>query len=72
MSTITLQQISDLLDQKLEVKLEEKLTEKLSPMYSELKQLKKTQNILLKMLDREQMSQRVRLDIIEKKLHIPH
>ena len=78
-----LAQIGELFDRKLEQKLEEKLEqklnqkfdEKLAPIHQELKKhgkmlksLKKDQDTMLDMLDKEQMSQRKRLAHIEKHL----
>ncbi len=64
-----LKQISKLLDQKLD--------EKLEPVHKELKQhrtilrsLKKDQDTILDMLDKEQMSQRKRLTRVEERLNI--
>lgn len=66
------------LEEKLEQKLEEKFEQKLAPIQKELKKhgkalksLKKDQDIMLKMLDKEQMDQRKRLSRIEKQLVIP-
>lgn len=64
-----LKQISKVLDQKFDQKLE--------PVFKELKQhrtmlrsLKKDQDTILDMLDKEQMSQRKRLDRVEERLGI--
>ncbi len=73
MNNNDLDQISKLLDQKLE----EKFTQKLEPIQGELKNhgkmlksLKKDQNTMLKMLDREQMNQRKRLKKVEEHLSL--
>lgn len=77
-----LHQISQLFDEKLEEKLEKKLeekfTQKLAPIQSELKKhgkmlksLKKDQDTMLIMLDKEQMDQRKRLKKVEDHLGLP-
>ncbi len=78
MNKTDLKQISDLLDSKLEEKLEQKFEEKLAPIYKELKKhgkqlksLKKDQDVMLKMLNREQMDQRKRLKRVENHLGLP-
>ncbi len=78
MKQTDLQQIGKLLDEKLEQKLEEKLEQKLTPIQKELKQhgkmlrsLKTTQDVMLKVLDREQMQQSHRLTRVEKHIGIP-
>jgi hypothetical protein len=73
MNDSDLNQIASLLDQKLE----EKLTQKLEPIHKELKKhskmlrsLKKDQDTILKVLDREQMGQSKRLKRVEDHLGI--
>lgn len=80
MNSNDLDQISQLLDQKLE----EKLNQKFDPIEKELKEhgkilsshskilssLKKDQGTMLKMLDKEQMDQRKRLKKVEDHLEL--
>lgn len=58
-----LNEISQLLDQKLD--------EKLSPIKKDIKYMKKTQEVMLDLLDREQMHQRKRINRIEDHLGLP-
>lgn len=74
-----LKQISDLFDQRLDEKLDQKLKpirksqdehSKLLKSHSKLlKTLKKNQDVMLDMLDREQMKQREKIDRIEEHLY---
>jgi hypothetical protein len=73
MTQYDLQQISDLLDQKLEQKFDEKLT----PIYKELKThtkqlrlVKKDQKTMLVLLDTEQMRQKKRITHLEQHLNL--
>ena len=76
MNNTDLIQIAALLDQKLEEKLEpiHKELKKHSKILSEhstmLKSLKKDQDTMLKMLDREQMNQSKRIKIVEDHLNL--
>lgn len=72
------QKLEEKLEQKLEEKLDQKLDQKLAPIQKELKQhgkmlrsLKTTQDVMLKVLDREQMQQSHRLTRVEKHIGIP-
>lgn len=74
-----LKQIAKLLDDTLEEKLDKKLDEKLAPIHKtlsehgkilkshgrQLQSIKKTQDVMLKVLDREQMKQAHRLKKVE-------
>lgn len=59
-----LEQLEKLLDRKLEEKLEEKL----KPIKRQLRQLRKDQRVMLRLLDKEQMDQRKRIVRIEEHL----
>ena len=63
-----LEQLGQLIDQRLDVKLDQKL----KPIKKNLRAVKKTVDVMAKLLDGEQMRQRKRIDKIEDHLGFPH
>ncbi len=63
-----LEQLGQLIDQRLDVKLDQKL----KPIKKNLLTIKKTVDVMAKLLDGEQMRQRKRIDKIEDHLGLPH
>lgn len=69
LTSIDLQEIGKLIDERLDQKLEP-IQKELKSHGKMLHSLKKYQSIMLNMLDREQMTQRKRLDTVEDRLGI--
>lgn len=60
-----LRQIGILVENVVEEVVDRKLEEKLKPIKKQLRAIKKDQKIMFNFLDREQMKQRKRIDLLE-------